>query len=196
MTTSDEVLDFWLGPRGGPERGRPRDLWFEKSPDVDAAIRERFADAVATARDGGLDAWRGQAESCLALVVLLDQFPRNLHRGSADAFAGDGRARAVARHALAVGLDLEIDPVSRSFFYLPFEHGECLADQLLNLRLCARIADPAWADPAWEESYRRYAEAHLDVIRRFGRFPHRNAALGRASTPAEEAYLATPGSGF
>lgn len=192
MTGPDAVLDFWLGPADGPERGRPRDLWFTRSEETDAAIRDRFADATERAREGGLDSWCGVANACLALVILLDQFPRNLHRGRAAAFAADRRARAVARHALATGVDREADPVARCFFYLPFEHSESLADQRLSVRLCDRVG----GDPEWRAQYRFYAEAHLDVIRRFGRFPHRNAALGRASTEAELAYLAEPGAGF
>jgi len=143
------------------------------------------------AMKGELDFWLRQPASCLALVILLDQFPRNMFRGSAGSFAGDPLARAAARVILDNGWDKAMRPDERMFAYLPFEHSESLADQERCLALMQEIpASPATADlPKW-------AEAHLAIIRRFGRFPHRNAALGRESTPEEIAFLKEPGSSF
>ena len=156
-------------PKVTADGGRIRVQTADKA--FDAAIRDRFAVATIAAREGALDDWATQPDSALALLVLLDQFPRNLHRGSAEAFASDAHARAIAREVvLAHRFDLALSHVERVFLYLPFEHSEAMADQ----------------DYAWR---------HRVVIQRFGRFPHRNAALGRASTAAEAAWLAA-GGGF
>ncbi len=188
---TDAVIDFWFGPPGDPDRGQFRKCWFEKDAAYDAAISARFAAAVETALTG---AWTGavaDARDALALLILLDQFPRNLFRGSANAFAGDSEARAVASRTVDSGRDRSMAPVERIFVYLPFEHSEDLADQDRSVALFASIPETPWRGMALD-----YAERHRDVIRRFGRFPHRNAALARVSTPDELAYLATPGSGF
>lgn len=186
------VLDFWFGAPGSAEHGGPRECWFRKDLDFDAAIRARFDTVVSEALGGGLAEWAGDPRSALALLLLLDQFPRNLFRQSAMAFAGDARARALARELLAAGWDEGLLPVERVFVYLPFEHSEDRADQDRAVALFAALAQ---AQPGFA-GFLDYAERHREVIRRFGRFPHRNAALGRESTPAETAYLAQPGSGF
>ena len=178
-------MRFWF-------RGREaRKEWFLKDPLFDAAIRDRFLSLYEEAAAGTLAYWKDDSGNCLALVVMLDQFPRNMFRGEPRAFAADALAREAARHAVDLGYDRSMLPVERQFLYLPFEHSESLADQERCLALMRKIAVfPETADlPKW-------AEAHLAVIRRFGRFPHRNAALGRESTPEEIEFLKQPGSSF
>ena len=140
----------------------------------------------ATPEGGAFDHWAETPRGTLALIILLDQFSRNLHRNSPEAFAADGKAREIARTAIERGIDRMLGEVERMFVYLPFEHSEDLADQDQSVRLFTSLG----------EDMTRYAEDHRDVIRRFGRFPHRNAALGRTSTPDELAYLAQPDAGF
>ncbi len=182
MEASD-VLRFWFE--------RDRKAWFEKNPVFDEEIRQRFLPLYQRGAVGKLAAWKQASTSCLALIVLLDQFARNMFRGSAIAFAADLLAREAARIVLDNGWDKAMTPDERMFAYLPFEHSESLADQERCLALMKGIAMyPELADlPKW-------AEAHLVIIRRFGRFPHRNAALGRASTPEETEFLSQPGSSF
>lgn len=180
------ALDFWFG---APPYA-PRDAWFTKSDAFDAEVRTRFGAAVEAAIAGTLPpAWAAEP---LAEVLLLDQFTRNIFRGTPRAFAGDARAQVLARALVDSGAHLALHPVQRPFAYLPFEHAEDLALQDESVRLFTALA--AEHPPA--DGYRDYAERHRDVIRRFGRFPHRNAILGRASTAGERAYLATPGAGF
>jgi uncharacterized protein (DUF924 family) len=186
-TTAQDVLEFWF--QGEPDTWRS-DPWFKQSDAFDAAIRDRFATAVQAAQDGVLDGWAATAEGALALLLLLDQFGRNIHRGSHLAFAGDAHARRIARAAIAAGAEVALTPVQRAFLYLPFEHSEAMADQDLSVRLFEALPPAAWRDSVVD-----YAHRHRDVIRRFGRFPHRNAALGRDSTPAERAWL-DAGGGF
>ena len=177
------VLKFWFGCE--------RKAWFEKNPAFDEEIRSRFLSLYEKAIEGKLETWMQAPASGLARVVLLDQFPRNMFRGQAEAFAADPLARAAARVILDNGWDKAMTPDERMFAYLPLEHSESLADQERCLALMKEIAVfPEAADlPKW-------AGAHLAIIRRFGRFPHRNAALGRASTPEEEEFLRQPGSSF
>jgi len=167
-----DVISFWRA--AGPAK------WFAKDAAFDAAIRLKFEPVHHAAAAGKYDAWAATADGALALMLLLDQFPRNLYRGSGHAFATDGKARAIARAAVAAGHDAAVEPALRTFFYLPFEHSEDLADQRECLALCARLAAPDILE---------WAQAHHDIIARFGRFPHRNAALGRATTPQEQAFL-------
>ncbi|MGE5146558.1 MAG: DUF924 family protein [Candidatus Eiseniibacteriota bacterium] len=177
----DDVLCFWFEETTHEQR-------FKKDSAFDAAIRDRFGALHAQAEAGGCTDWAASARGALALLVLLDQFSRNLNRDSARAFACDGMARAVADQALERGFDLEFPVEQRLFFYLPFEHSEDMADQERCCRLVReRVGDANSID---------FTERHRDVIRRFGRFPHRNKALGRSCTPAEEDYLAQPGAGF
>ena len=181
--TPENILEFWLR--------RERKQWFEKNPDLDEEIRALFLPIYETASRNDLQRWTRAPGSCLALVILLDQFPRNMFRGSARAFAADPLARGAALVILDHGWDKHMTPDERMFAYLPFEHSESLADQERCLALMKELAAfPETADlPKW-------AEAHLVIVRRFGRFPHRNAALGRTSTAEEAEFLKQPGSAF
>ena len=172
----DAVLEFWFQ--------RDRKDWFTKDAAFDTEIRTRFLPLYELAAGGGLAAWMEEPRSCLALVIVLDQFPRNMFRGSARAFAADAIALEAARAIVARGWDRALSPDERTFAYLPFEHSENLQDQERSLRLFEGNENFEWA------------RKHHEVIRRFGRFPHRNAALGRASTTEEIAFLAQPGSSF
>lgn len=187
-----EVLRFWFGAPGEAASTLPREQWFLRDAAFDAECTRRFLEAHERAAAGELRAWADEPESCVALLVLLDQMPRNLFRGTARAFATDAQAREVARHALARGLDVAVPPVWRWFIYLPFEHSEDVHEQRLAVSLFEALA---LHHPLSREAL-DYARRHLDIIERFGRFPHRNAALGRASTPEEEAFLREPGSSF
>lgn len=167
-----DVVTFWM--EAGPK------AWFSKSAAFDAQIRERFETLHHAAARGELDGWADTAEGALALLLLLDQFPRNLYRGSPHAFATDPLARKVARQAVDKGFDTQVDPQLRQFFYLPFEHSEALADQDHGMALCVASDDPELV---------KWARIHRDIITRFGRFPHRNASLGRTTTDEERAFL-------
>ena len=179
--TPEEVLDFWFA--AGP--ATHRDEWFEKSAAFDASCM-RFAEALHDAKSGAFDHWAATPRGALALIILLDQLSRNLHRNSPEAFSADAKARTIARATIACNFDLALGPIERMFIYLPFEHSEDLADQDIGVRLFTLLG----------EEMVRYAEEHRAVIRRFGRFPHRNLALGRTSTREELDYLAQPGAGF
>jgi uncharacterized protein (DUF924 family) len=186
----DRLLAFWFAD--GPDTFRQ--AWFVKDAAFDETCRTGFGALVVPARDGALDDWAGTPEGALALLLLLDQFPRNLFRGSAEAFASDAHARTTARRVvLQRGFDRALTPVQRIFLYLPFEHGEEIADQDLSVALFEGLRDiPAMRAPNGTIDY---AWRHRAVIRRFGRFPHRNAALGRTSSAAEQAWL-DAGGGF
>ncbi len=190
--TPVDVLDFWFGAPGSREFGRPRKRWFKKNPAFDEEIRRRFLSALEDAAAGRLDGWAAQPEGLLALIVLLDQFPRNLFRNQPRAFATDSLALDLAQQAVKQGFDGRLLPLQRVFAYLPYEHSEDLAMQDRSVTLFAGLAEGREGFGA----YLDYAEKHRAVIRRFGRFPHRNAILGRASTPEEIEYLAQPGAGF
>jgi uncharacterized protein (DUF924 family) len=170
--TPAEVVAFWQA--AGPDK------WFEKDDAFDAAIRERFLTTYEDAVAGRLNDWEASPHGALALLIVLDQFPRNMFRGDARTYAADARARGVADRALARGFDREVDQALRTFFYLPFMHSETLADQERCVALYRALGDAGSL---------RYAEDHAEIIRRFGRFPHRNAALGRTTTAAEQAFL-------
>ncbi len=190
-----EVLEFWFGRPDEPGYARPRSAWFEKDPAFDATIRERFGALVDRTLAGAHDDWLTEplaTEPALARVIVLDQFARNLFRGSARAFSGDAAALATARAIVAAGADRALTGVQRQFVYLPFEHTEDLVTQRESMQLFEQLArdEPALADlVVW-------ARRHHDIVARFGRFPHRNAVLGRLSTPEESAFLRTPGSSF
>jgi uncharacterized protein (DUF924 family) len=172
-------------------------LWFKTDPSFDATIRERFAALVEAAIAGRLSAWEAAPDSALALVILLDQLPRNAWRGTPRAFSGDAAARAVAGRAVERGLDGQVPLARRHFFYLPFEHSEDLADQERSCALFYRWAEEYPEDErAKAKEQLRYVDRHKEIIERFGRFPHRNAILGRPSTPQEEAFLKEPMSAF
>ncbi|MGH7041712.1 MAG: DUF924 family protein [Acetobacteraceae bacterium] len=181
----DDVLDFWFA--GDPAAWRP--AWFRRDAALDAGCVP-FVALRQAARDGALDQWTETPRGALALLILLDQMSRNLYRGTAEAFAADTQARAIARAALARGFDATLTPVERVFLYLPFEHSEDPTDQQLAVRLFEAL------EPIKGAAVAKYASRHRDVICRFGRFPHRNAALGRESTVEELAYLAEPDAGF
>ncbi|MCW0236126.1 MAG: DUF924 domain-containing protein [Ferrovibrio sp.] len=188
--TADAILDFWFDRRPGVAL-ETRKAWFEKDPAFDDTIRRRFGAAVETVLAGGHADWTETAEGALALLILLDQFPRNIFRGQAKAFAGDARARAIARQAVDRGFDIALPPVMRMFFYLPFEHSEHLPDQdLAHLLFSALDKELPGLDLA------SWADKHRVIIARFGRFPHRNAALGRQNSPEEIEFLRQPGSSF
>ena len=184
---AQHILDFWFG---APPLAA-RDAWFRKDAAFDDAIRARFGTAVEKAIAGGFADWDATAEGALAHVLLLDQFTRNVFRDTPRAFAGDARALATADTAIARGFDRALDPFGRWFLFLPFEHAEDADVQRRSLALFGALAQETG-----ESSPLEWAQKHADVIFRFGRYPHRNAILGRASTPEEEAFLALPGSRF
>jgi uncharacterized protein (DUF924 family) len=190
VTDPRAILDFWFAPRA-------KAVWFEKDRAFDDEIRQRFGAAVHEAQMGGLRAWEESQTGCLALLILLDQMARNIHRGEAKAFLGDPRALAIADAAIARDFDKGLPFSQRRFFYLPFEHAEDMANQERSIQLFTRLfeaATPAEHDEA--EVQLDYAHRHRDIIKRFGRYPHRNEALGRPSTEDEIAFLKTPGSSF
>jgi uncharacterized protein (DUF924 family) len=182
VATIDEVLTFWFGDAELETQGEYREHWFKKNAEFDTEIAARFGVEVEAAAAGAFDTWAATAAGSLALCILLDQFPRNLYRGTAKAFATDAKARNVAAHALDRCQDQAMAPVKGAFLYLPFEHGESLADQQQSVELFRALGN---------ESQYRYALEHYYVISRFGRFPTRNKALGRADTPEETAFIAT-----
>jgi len=186
---AQEILRFWFGDAA--DYGRLRTEWFRKDPHFDARIRERFQALYEQAVKGALAQWRSSQGDCLALVILLDQFPRNMFRDTAAAFATDLLAREVATQALERRFDAGLRPVERMFFYLPFEHSEAMDDQWRSLALMAPLA--VW--PEMADAF-PYAVRHWEIVRRFGRYPHRNALLGRPSTPEEVEFLRGPGSSF
>ena len=185
------LVDFWFGPPGSNERFAQRAVWFKVEPEFDDALRRRFLLLQQRAASGACADWALEAEPCLALILALDQLPRNLYRGTPAVFASDARARDAARTALSHGFDRSLPAAWRQFIYLPFEHSEILPDQDRSVALFAALArDPAFADSL------DYAKRHRDIIARFGRFPHRNRVVGRPSTAAEEAFLMEPNSSF
>lgn len=176
---AEEILAFWLdeiGPEG----------WYAPSEALDDSIRDRFAEPWERARRGAFDAWICAPRSCLALIILLDQFPRNMFRGGPLAFASDAKALAVAKRAIRGGLDRQIPLPERQFFYLPLMHSELLANQ-------ERCVRQLLLNFGAQDEHLTHARAHREVIRRFGRFPYRNAALARSSTPQERAFLEAGG---
>ncbi len=177
----DEIVDFWFDEAMKP-------YWFKRSDSFDRLVRDTLAPHYEKAAGGAFDGWKDDVDGCIALCILLDQVPRNVFRGTAKAFATDDMALAVARHAVEHGFDLECTADERLFLYLPFEHREDLESQ----RLCVTLM----RERVGQEEAILYAKRHLEIIERFGRFPHRNAVLGRATTPEEEAFLKEPNSSF
>lgn len=189
------VLDFWFGEPGTPAFGRASDSWFKRDDGFDALILDRFGATLERARRGECDAWQCTPLGALALIVVLDQFSRNTCRGRAEAFAADAQALAVARRLIDSGADRNLpSPEHRAFAYLPFEHAESRIAQRESVRLFEALARETGG--TGKGSYFDYACRHAAVIERFGRFPHRNAALGRESTDEERAFLREPGSAF
>jgi uncharacterized protein (DUF924 family) len=189
---ANAVVDFWFGPAGSVEFGTQRKLWFAKNADFDRLVAARFGTAIEQALRGELQAWAESPSSALARVLLLDQFTRNVFRGQPRAFAGDAQALAAAVAMVGRRQDDGLAPFMRAFVYMPFEHAEGLAMQEESVRLFTRLAS---ASPELAKSL-DYARRHHEVIERFGRFPHRNAILGRRSTAEEIAYLKKPGARF
>lgn len=188
-----EVLDFWFADAAhDPARAGARmGWWFGGAPETDAVIRERFGDRLAQAARGELDDWAGSAHGALALILVLDQFPRNVHRGEPGAFACDAQALRIARQLFAGGAHAQLSPVEQIFAAMPWQHAEDLATQRESLQV---FGDLVAAMPTpWRglgEGVLKYARLHHDIVARFGRYPHRNAILGRADTPEEAAWLA------
>jgi uncharacterized protein (DUF924 family) len=186
----EEILEFWFGRPGAADYGSTRKAWFRKDATFDAAIRERFGAAIETALADGFADWTA-VRGMLARILLLDQFTRNSFRDTPRAFAGDALALALAEKAIARGDDDQLIPVERWFMYLPYVHAESPSAQERAVSLFRHLRDTTGlAEPL------DWAERHAAVIRLFGRFPHRNAMLGRESTPEEIAFLAAPGSRF
>jgi uncharacterized protein (DUF924 family) len=192
-TRAQALLDFWFHPPDSPDYGQYRDIWFasHSGPEFDRECRDRFLADHQAAAARRLDAWIEAPLSCLALIVLCDQLPRNMFRGEPDSFATDPIARAAARKAVDAGWDKAMFDVQRLFVYMPFEHSENLEDQRRCVALFEAMPDSdhkqGWIDPAVQ---------HLEIIERFGRFPHRNEILGRESTPEEVHFLAETGLRF
>ena len=180
------LLDFWFGPPGDPAREQHREIWFKATEEFDAALRREFLADYEAAAGGALRAWEASAEGALALVLLLDQVPRNIFRETPRAYAADSAARAVADRALERGFDQLVAPAWRIFFYMPLHHSEDIGDQQRSAALFESLP----RNPDRRGSLRRYGQPYLQVIERFGRFPHRNEILGRQSTPEEIAFLA------
>ena len=188
-----DILAYWFGPRnaGRDAARRPDPRWFVKDPAFDAEIRARYGDAIEAALGGAFEAWTGTPQGALARILLLDQFTRNAFRDTPRAFAGDALALEAAGAAVDAGFDRSLDPFERWFLYLPFEHAEDAAAQARSLALFGALArETGLHDPL------EWAEKHAAVVRRFGRYPHRNAILGRTSTAGEIAFLREPGSSF
>ena len=192
-TDHRQVIEFWFGElpmRPDAMAGRQK-LWYGADAATDTLIRDRFGALVDAAVAGSYRNWEREARSRLALIVVLDQFTRNIHRGRAGAFAGDARALGLALDAIDRGMDREIDPIPRRFFYMPLQHAEDLAVQERSVRISERFdAECAAAFENYSGGLAPYAREHRDIVARFGRFPHRNQALGRQSTADELAYLA------
>jgi uncharacterized protein (DUF924 family) len=184
-----EVLDFWFGREGEPGYGEFREAWFTKDPEFDRLIRDRFEALYEAAAAGDLDYWKEEARSCLALVIVLDQFPRNMFRGDPRSYATDRKAQETAEYAVDHALDRELPVFQRTFLYMPFMHSENLEHQRRSVELFRRLGGSET-----DSSY--YAVRHMEIIERFGRFPHRNESLGRQTTPEEAEFLTQPGSSF
>lgn len=187
----NEVLDFWFGRSNSPEFGKVQKKWFEKNADFDTEILTRFLPQYELAASGKLDTWQDSPKNCLALIVLLDQFPRNMFRETPKAFATDSKALAAAQHAVNNNFDRELLQVEKWFIYLPFEHSENLENQQKSVELFRKLYGKSDIDSMIE-----YAMRHFKIIERFGRFPHRNEILGRETTPEEAEFLKQPGSRF
>lgn len=195
----DSIRDFWFGsnPDDNATAQQRSKLWWSKNPEVDAEIRERYLAQVDTVAARKLDNWANTPRGLLALILLTDQFPRNIFRGTPRAFELDHLARMWCMAGLERGIDRKLRPIERVFFYLPLEHSESMEHQAMSVQLFTRLYQEV--PPDYMDTFRGYlifALRHRRVIERFGRFPHRNAILGRESTPEEVAFLKEPGSSF
>ncbi|MBD2666155.1 hypothetical protein B6N60_02218 [Richelia sinica FACHB-800] len=191
MSQATAILDFWFGHPQEVEYGKPRRIWFSKDLDFDQVVRDKFLEDYRKAAAGDFDDWMNAPESCLALILLLDQFPRNMFRDTPEAFATDWEALSLAQHAVAQGYDRSLLSVQRWFIYLPFEHSENLAHQRQCIKLFQQLSHDRDSADAIKSAFQ-----HMEIISRFGRFPHRNQILGRISTPQEEEFLQESDSRF
>ncbi|MFB2896547.1 DUF924 family protein [Aerosakkonemataceae cyanobacterium BLCC-F50] len=191
MANFQEILNFWFGTPDRSNYGKPRNIWFSRNSEFDQLVKTRFLSDYELAASGNLNHWQDLPESCLAFIILCDQFPRNMFRDRPKAFATDPQALALAQYAVERGFDRQFLPVQRWFFYLPFQHSENLEHQRQSLALFEQLGD----DPDSLNCI-DYAIQHLKIIERFGRFPHRNQILGRETTPEEAEFLKQPGSSF
>jgi uncharacterized protein (DUF924 family) len=202
VTKPQDVLDFWFGAEDDSKEVRASkvDMWFGGGPEVDTEITDRFAETLKAAAKGELDAWADEAKSRLALIIVLDQFSRNIHRGKKDAFATDKKAVELTRSGIADWMDQTLSPIERVFFYMPLEHAEDRIVQRKSVKLfTALVEDAARLDPGLKpvfELYLDFAKKHADIVEQFGRFPHRNDVLGRESTDEEKTYLKEGGETF
>lgn len=199
MMEPETILKYWFGdsPDDGTVAAQRSSLWWSKDDAVDDDIRERFETTVQAAGRDELDDWAATAQGRLALVILTDQFPRNMYRGTPAAFAFDAKARALCLEGLASGQDRELRPIQRVFWYMPLEHSEDRAHQDRSVALFRELLDEVGAEQRGTFQVNLdFAVRHQEIIQRFGRFPHRNAILGRISTPEELAFLEEPGSSF
>lgn len=191
--TPEEVHRFWFADAlDDPQAAEARsDVWFGTAPEFDSRIRERFGSLILAAARGELSAWKGAPRSCVSLAIVLDQFPRNAYRNTARAFEYDELALSVARHGVAAGYVDALSVVERPFLLMPFQHAEDIATQRESVALFERVRREAAAEwAAFAQNHLQFARAHLEIVERFGRFPHRNAVLGRTPTLAEREYLA------
>jgi len=188
---TDDILEFWFGLPGDEGFGQTREAWWQKDPAFDAEIRSRYLGHHRRAVAGELDTMAQTPEGALALILLLDQFSRNMFRGGPESYASDGQALGLAREALDAGFDQAVPPLRRWFFYLPFEHSEILADQDLSVSLFAALPGRNEQDESMASVHR-----HREIIALFGRFPHRKQILGRESTAEEIEFLKQPNSSF
>ena len=199
LEQAELILEYWFGTEADDlvAANQHAALWWKKNPQVDQEIRERFASLLDAAANGDMDAWLIHPRGRLALIILADQFSRNMYRDTPRSFAFDQFAQTWCKAGLDSGADRGLRPIERVFFNLPLEHSESLEDQQRSVALCKSLAEnvPA-AHRELFDGYLRYAERHRDIVQRFGRFPHRNAILGRDSTEEEIAFLQQPGSSF
>ena len=199
VTDIDHILAYWFGSNADAAVAatEKQKLWWGADPAIDAQIRTRFGELVEAAGRNELSQWAETPRGLLALIVLTDQFPRNMFRKTPRTFAFDAAALAYCRHGIARGFDLQLPLIQRVFHYLPLEHSESLEDQRESVRLFSELAQQAPLEQKLLfEGYRTYAERHRDIVARFGRFCHRNSILGRPSRPEEEEFLRQPGSSF
>ena len=199
MESAETILQYWFGTATDDLEVAQQcaNKWWKKDPEVDREIQQRFAGVLDAAASGRLEDWLGAARGRLAMIILIDQFSRNIFRNSARAYANDALALAWCKDGIAAGVERELRAIERVFLYLPLEHSESVEDQIRSVELfgvLARSAPPAQSKLF--EDYLNYAQRHLDIVQQFGRFPHRNAILGRESTEAEVAFLQQPGSSF
>ncbi|MEA5580257.1 DUF924 family protein [Nodularia harveyana UHCC-0300] len=191
MSQVKTILEFWFGHPDAPDYGKPKADWFTENAEFDQEIRNQFLSDYQKVAGGYLEGWIDAPESCLALILLLDQFPRNMFRGQPEAFATDWEAVSAAEHAVVKGYDSQLLPVQRWFIYLPFEHSENLSHQRQCVQLFQQLSHDPNSAKAIENSL-----SHQAIIQRFGRFPHRNSILGRNSTKSEKEFLQKPSSWF